>query len=133
MLWLWQWRWGGATSRIARKCWISSWRMTCLTCFTLKRVLMKSRESKGHVSWSLKMTSTRLSTWTRPSLAALGFHLHHPHHPSEILLYITRLGKCNNKSIHSVFYFDIHIIYSANFKGEAHQLICKILEAGKLM
>lgn len=48
---------------------------------------------------------TRLLTMTRSSLAALRLHLRHPHHPSTILLYITSLGKCNYKNIHSVLVF----------------------------
>ncbi|WJX28045.1 hypothetical protein P8452_16811 [Trifolium repens] len=102
----WQSRWDGATFLIALKCSISSWRMTYLTCFTSRRASKKSRELRGRDSSSLKTTSTRLSTRTRLSLLAPEFHLHHPHHPLEIL-YISRLEECDMNNV--VFVNVLHI------------------------
>jgi len=118
-------RWGGATFLIARKCSTSSWRMTYLICFTLRREPKKSKESRGRDSLSLKMMSTRLSAKTKLSLVALGFHLHHPLRPLEIL-YITRLEKCEEKRIMS-FIIVLHI-YSANFKRVIPTYSCKIVK-----
>lgn len=126
LLWC-QSRWGGATFLIARKCSTSSWRMTYLTCFTLRRAPKKSKESRGRDSLSLKMMSTRLSAKTKLSLVSLGFPLHHPLHPLESL-YIIRLEKCNKKK-HSVFLFMSYIFIVQNFKRVIPANSCKIVKS----
>lgn len=82
VLWLalWQWRWVDATSHIAHKSWISSWRTTFLICSTLRRALWMNRGLRGRVSWSLKRMFNEHLRKTRLSSIARGYlHLHlHP-------------------------------------------------------